>query len=102
MEDISQRLQEDLADVTWGDLTPHAKRDALIVVHAPLDLVAVGVAIAQDDVNSVQHWISEALIHKPSVEELNAWNVEPTQLFKTLIVQPFVLIQEEAGGRRQE
>lgn len=93
MEDIKTRLTEDLANVQWQDLIPHAQRDAIIVVTKHLDLLEVGVAIAQDDVNSVQHWIGEALIHKPSPEQLTTWNVDPSLSFKTLIVQPFVLIQ---------
>jgi hypothetical protein len=53
----------------------------------------VGVAIAEDNVQSVQNWISELLIHKPSPDELNTWNGEPEKQFLTLIVQPFVLVR---------
>jgi hypothetical protein len=40
----------------------------------------------------VQNWLSELLLHKPSLEELNDWNAEPEKQFNTLIVQPFVLV----------
>ena len=76
----------------WETLIPHAKRDAVIVVDGALDLVEVGVAIAEDNAAVVQNWLSELLLHKPSLEELNDWNAEPEKQFNTLIVQPFVLV----------
>ncbi|MBZ8181136.1 DUF2288 family protein [Oscillatoria salina IIICB1] len=94
MEDVKTKLAQDLANVEWGVLTPHAKRDAIIVVSKQLNIVDVGAAIAQDDVISVQHWISEQLIQKPDPEQLTSWNTNPSKQFSTLIVQPFVLVQE--------
>ena len=82
-----------MADVNWNDIKPHAQRDAVIVVNETLNLLDVGVAIAQDDKKAVEHWITEQLISKPSNQQLSDWNIDQTQLFKTLIVQPFVLVQ---------
>jgi hypothetical protein len=94
MEEIKTQLKQELADVTWDSLMPHSKRDAIIIVNEALNLIDVGMAIAKDETMPVQHWISEALIRKPSVEELSQWNSDSTKEFSTLIVQPFVLIQE--------
>ena len=93
MSDIKAQLTQDLAPMDWETLMPHAKRDAIIVVDTALDLVEVGLAIAEDRANSVQNWISELLIRKPLAEELTAWNQSPSREFMTLIVQPFVLIR---------
>ena len=95
MSDFKTQLREDLANTDWSDLIPHAQRDALIVVNPDLDIVEVAYALAQDDVNLVQYWIQEGLIHKPTADELGLWNQEPKKQFKTLIVQPFVLISLE-------
>jgi hypothetical protein len=92
MTDVKTQLIKDLAPMDWETLIPHAKRDAVIVVDGALDLVEVGVAIAEDNAAIVQNWLSELLLHKPSQEELNGWNAEPEKQFNTLIVQPFVLI----------
>ncbi len=92
MSDIKSQLTEELADSEWNDLIPHGKRDALIVVDESLNLVEVGEAMAQDNVFLVQNWITQGLIHKPSMEELSIWNNTPEKKFSTLIVQPFVLI----------
>ncbi len=93
MNSIQQQLQDELATMDWNAIIPHAKRDAVIVVDQQLDLVTVGTAIAKDQSHQVNRWITELLIHKPDTSELTAWNEEPETEFKTLIVQPFVLIQ---------
>lgn len=92
--DVKNQLAEELAEIEWSVLIPHAQRDAIIVVNRSLSLIDVGVAFANDDVLSVQKWLAENLIHKPSASELSTWNLEPEQKFSALIVQPFVLISE--------
>ena len=93
MQDLRAQLAETLDEAEWEWLIPHAKRDALVLVAEQLDLIDVGVAIASDDVAIVQNWISEALIAKPSLDQLSDWNSDRTKRFNTLIVQPYVLVQ---------
>lgn len=62
MQDLRAQLAETLDEAEWEWLIPHAKRDALVVVAEQLDLIDVGVAIANDDVAIVQNWISSSLI----------------------------------------
>ncbi|MEA5569631.1 DUF2288 domain-containing protein [Calothrix sp. UHCC 0171] len=95
MPDIRAELSENLDEAEWEWLIPHAQRDAVIVVSQLVDLVDVGVAIASDKTSDVQVWIDEALITKPSNEQLGKWNTNPSQRFHTLIVQPYVLVQEQ-------
>ncbi|HIK36866.1 MAG: DUF2288 domain-containing protein [Geminocystis sp.] len=95
MSDFKTQLQQQLAEVNWRDLLPHALRDGLILVSSRLDLVEVGCAIAEDNVNLVQSWINENLLAKPSASQLSQWNNNPTKKFKAIIVQPFVLIWQE-------
>jgi hypothetical protein len=94
MQNLRAELAESLDEAEWNWLIPHVQRDAVIVVTEQLDLVDVGVALASDNVTSVQSWIEEQLIHKPSVSQLSDWNGDRTKRFNSLIVQPFVLIQE--------
>ena len=89
---LAAKFSEDLAEITWSDIKPHAQRDAVIVVDRALNMIDVGVAIASDRADQVQHWIDEALVQKPSSEQLSIWNAEPTLIFDALIVQPYVLI----------
>jgi hypothetical protein len=87
-------LTQNLDEAAWDWLIPHVQRDAVIMVTQGLDLVEVGVAIATDNVMAVQRWISEALVSKPSPEQVGDWNMNQEKRFRSLIVQPYVLIQE--------
>ncbi|MEO1404474.1 MAG: DUF2288 family protein, partial [Cyanobacteria bacterium J06635_1] len=43
---------------------------------------------------AVQRWIGEALIAKPSPEQLSIWADDHGKRFNSLIVQPYVLVQD--------
>lgn len=98
MQDLRAELGENLDEAEWQWLIPHVQRDAVVMVAPELDLLDVGVAIASDNVSSVQLWIGEQLIYKPSVAQLSDWNGDRTKRFITLIVQPYVLVQEPTAG----
>lgn len=96
MSDLREKLKENLDEAEWDWLVPHAQRDVIIVVADGLDLLDVGEAIATDNIPSVQNWIDEQLITKPSPEQLGNWNGDRTKRFNALIVEPYVLVQEKA------
>jgi hypothetical protein len=93
-ENLREQLSEllDEAELEW--LKPHIQKDAVILVVPELDLLDVGVAISSDNTQSVQHWISEQLLVKPSPEILNRWNANPHQKFQAIIIQPYILVKE--------
>jgi len=93
MSDLKTQLKEQIAEIDWKDLIPHAQRDVNIVVHDNLDLIEVANAIALNDTKTIENLISEQLIQKPNTEQLSQWNSQPTTQFQTVIVQPFVLIK---------
>lgn len=94
MQELRAQLAETLDEAELDWLKPHIQRDVVVVVHPQLDLLDVGIAIARDDALTVQHWISEQLIHKPSSHQLADWNSNQAKRFQALIVQPYVLVQE--------
>jgi hypothetical protein len=97
MSDLRAELEQTIDEAEWEWLMPHAQRDAIVMVAQGLDLLDVGVAIASDNTTSVEHWIGEALIGKPSPEQLVEWAGDRTRRrFKALIVQPYVLVQDGA------
>ena len=94
MPGLKEKLEKDVADISWKDLQPHAKRDAVIVIKEELDISEVAVAIAEDNTASVKGWISEQSIAKPTSQQLTDWNQTPEKQFIALIVQPFVVVKE--------
>ncbi len=97
MPDLRTELTESIDQAEWEWLKPHIARDTVVVVANGLELVDVGMAIADDQVSTVQHWISEQLIAKPNTDQIQRWNSNENQRFTALIVQPYVLIQEQAA-----
>jgi hypothetical protein len=94
MSDLRAELTEILDEAEWEWLIPHVQRDAVILIALELSLVDVGVAIASDNIPSVQQWVDKLLITKPTTVQVGEWNVERSKRFNTLIVQPYVLAQE--------
>lgn len=97
MSDLRAELTESLDEAEWEWLIPHVQRDAVILVALGLNLLDVGEAIASDNTQTVQQWIDEQLITKPSVDQVGEWNSDRQKRFNTLILQPFVLVQEIAA-----
>ena len=92
MTTLREELTESIDEAEWSWLAPHLARDVVIVVTEGLDLVDVGLAIAQDDSVAVGRWITEQLVAKPTLEQVETW--PQTKRFQALIVQPYVLVQE--------
>jgi hypothetical protein len=95
VSDLRAELAEMVDQAEWGWLEEHAKRGRIIVVAPNLDLVEVGVAIAEDNVTTVQQWMEDGWIAYPTEEQLSNWNQNKTQSFPSLIVQPFVLFKNQ-------
>lgn len=101
-QDLKEQLNKDVDIAHWKWLSDHAQRDAVIVVNPSLNLVDVGVALATDNTQAVQHWIAEALLVKPTEKEIIEWDAQVGKSFTSLIVQPFVLIQSKADDKDQD
>ncbi|AFY42397.1 DUF2288 domain-containing protein [Nostoc sp. PCC 7107] len=97
MSDLRAELTQSVDEAEWEWLIPHVQRDAVILVTPGLSLVDVGEALASDNSQSVQQWIDEQLITKPSIDQVGKWNGDRQKRFHTLILQPFVLVQEIAA-----
>ena len=94
MSGMIESFKCDLAEVSWRELRIHMQRDAIIIVSTELDLVAVGVAVADDDKAQVETWVASGQLSKPIEKQLESWEQEPAKRFQMLIVQPFILVQD--------
>ncbi len=91
---VRDQLKSDQALAFWRDLAPHAKKGAVFIVEKALDLVDVGVAMAENNAAQVEAWIIESTLRRPTPDEHQIWDATPGTYFDMLIVEPFVLIQE--------
>jgi hypothetical protein len=82
-------------EADWHSLRAHLERGGVIVVADDLDLVDVGVSVAEDDAAVISGWIEAQKLNRPTAEQIAAWNLTRDKLFYCLIVSPYVLIQEK-------
>jgi len=94
MSDIREELKKTLDEAEWAWLKAHADRDAVIWVSPDVDLLAVGQALAEDAAAKVADWLARGKLSKLTPEHRRTWDAEPARKFMTLIVQPYVLIQD--------
>lgn len=93
-EAIRSKLEENLGQVLFSDLSAHLERDAVFIVGAELSIVDCAVAVATDDVASVGPWLERGALRKPSRGERSAWAAAEGRRWWALVVQPFVLVQD--------
>jgi len=96
MSEIKNRdeLALNIDEAQWQWLKPLLERGALITIAAALDLAEAGEKIAGDDSGTVSAWIAAGRVGKPTEEEIAEWDKSPGKKFLTLIISPYVLIQE--------
>ena len=97
-QSLHEQLSQDIDLARWDWLESHVQRDAIILVDPGLELADVGVAIATDNTQLVQHWIAEQLLVKPTQTQIIEWDAQKGKAFQALIVQPYVLLQEIANS----
>lgn len=85
-----------VVEADWHSLRPHLERGGLIVLARDLDIVEVGVKLAADDTIAIGGWITGGGLTRPSAEQIVAWDGARDKPFSTLIVSPYVLIQEKS------
>lgn len=90
--------KEDLAltidETEWSWLRAHLERSGLILVNDSLDLAEAALKVTEDDVTTIEQWISDGKIGKPSETQILHWDEDKQKKFSMLIVSPYVLIQE--------
>lgn len=78
----------------WSWLRAHLERGGLILVDDSLDLAEAALKVAEDDIATIEQWINDGKIGKPSEKQIHSWNDDVTKKFSMLIISPYVLIQE--------
>jgi hypothetical protein len=98
---------EDLVDIAqWEWLSDLAKQGKVLLLAPNLEIVEVGLALAEDDISKVRDWLADGWLYRPTETQIFVWDrqieldseqqVEDLDLisalvFDSLIVQPFVL-----------
>lgn len=97
METLYAKLLGETASIGWTELQPFFARGALLWVSAELDLIAVAVAVAQDDKASIAAWLSAAQVGKLEAVQASDWFERDPSLW-SVVVAPWVLVQERTAA----
>ena len=91
-QSIRDKLASEVLAAPWADLWPHHSRGALLLVAPGVDLVSLAVALALDDVPTVEGALASGTLGRLPDAVAEAWMTDaPT--FRAVIVQPWVLAQ---------
>ncbi len=75
----------------WQWLEEHAQEGRLLMVAANLELIDVGLALAEDDIKIVKQWLDDGWLYRPTTAQISHWQELENLEFESLIIQPFVL-----------
>ncbi len=86
--DLRECLGREVQHSEWRWLRPHHAAGRLVFARG-LDLIEVGVAVAEDDSARVGAWLADGALVQSTDVDLTTWGDERRLVF--LIVQPFVI-----------
>ncbi|HIA03242.1 MAG TPA: DUF2288 family protein [Myxococcales bacterium] len=67
---LQEKLQDEIGNCNWLHLTDHLRRDAVILLSRPLELIDVALALAKNDSSNIQQWMDQGLISKPTADQI--------------------------------
>ena len=94
MENLKEKLNSEKETATWKILEEHHEREALLIVGESLDLINVGIAIANDDVNDVKDWLTSGDLKRADDEMIKVYGDDESLKFDFIIIQPYVLAKQ--------
>jgi hypothetical protein len=97
VEILRAKLNGETAKVSWTEMQRHHARGVVVRVAGELDLVAVALAMAQDDGTTVGRWMQAGQLGKVSDEQASDWLARDPDLW-SVVVAPWVLVQERASN----
>ena len=90
---LREKLKSEVLATGVTELLPHFARGALLFVHPRVDLLDVAVAIARDDRQQIEGYLSEGTLSRATDDEARKLVEQPALRFQFVIVQPWVVAQ---------
>ncbi len=91
-ESLYDKLAQDVSAGPWSLLAAHAHRGGLLFVDPSLDLLAVAVAVAEDQSEAVGEWMARSLLSCPTVDDIDRYAEDTERQWPFVIVQPYVFV----------
>ncbi len=88
------KLNLETAPMRWTALAPFFARGQLIAVTRPVSLLDAATAMAKDDQEQISRWLNDGDVAPVSDALAQRWQADDALLW-TVVVRPFVLVQED-------
>lgn len=90
------KLLGETAPIAWQELQPFFARGVVLWVAAALDLIAVALAVAEDDKASISAWLAAGQVNALSADQAEDLLARDPSLW-AVVVAPWVLVQERTA-----
>ena len=90
--ELKTRLNQETSKLKWTELQRHYAGGNVVAVDGGLDLIAVAIAIARDDTESVRKWTADGLLARVGDIQAAAWLQADLEMW-AVVVKPWVLVQ---------
>jgi hypothetical protein len=91
------KIVAETAKIPWLELQRFFASGKVIWVASDLDLVEVGCALQQDDVQRVSEWTENLQLAAVSDDQARRWVADDSLLW-AVAIKPWVLVQELTGA----
>lgn len=91
-EELTAKLNRETAKIPWQELQHFQQQDAVIEVAPRLDLIAVAVAMAEDDKHRIADYLNRGDISRVAHQRASEWQQAGAELW-AVVVAPWVLVQ---------
>jgi hypothetical protein len=92
-DSLQAKLNAETGKLSWKELERHFARGVVIWVAPDLDIVDVAARFVQDDRASVEQWLTDGRVGRPSSEQAEEWHRRQPG-FWAVVAAPWVLVQE--------
>ncbi len=96
-----KNLLLETAKISWKELQYFFAAGHAVYVSAELDLISVAHHIADDDKDIVEGWMQSGKVIHVSNDQARDW-YKSNALVWAVVVKPWVLVQDDTQGRRQQ
>lgn len=93
---LRAKLVGETARAPWHELQRFFAQGSLLMAQQGIDMIDVAMALAEDDRARFERWLNAGEAGPVSDEQALAWSDEDATLW-TVVVRPWVLVQEDVG-----
>lgn len=95
---LKNKLNRETSKIAWSELERFYARGVVFAVDPALDLIAVAIAMHQDDKSTVEAWLSEGGLVRVGDSQAQQWT-DSHQTLWAVVVAPWVLVQEPQNDK---